>query len=217
MSEIEANKRIVRERHEATQRLCLGGEDHRQHMAGGERHFLAGSMPAHAATGVEWLKAWHSQTMSPTFHGLGPMIAEGDCVVEEWETCIHGSDGTIYNNQYCWIQRIEGDRVVEVREYEDSHHVWTLLGRDPEWPPLEPLTERRRVEPRGRRDHGRVLRSTRHCCATPHRPTPDCAPTATAPRRTSAFLQLAARRAGRGRRRTRRRPLRRRLPPLPRR
>jgi uncharacterized protein len=143
VNDIETNKRIVRERHEATQRLCLGGEDHRQHMAGGERHFLAGSMPAHAATGIEWLKAWHSQTMSPTFHGLGPMIAEGDCVAEEWETCIHGSDGTLYNNQYCWIQRIEGDRVVEVREYEDSHHVWTLLGRNPVWPDLEPLTARR--------------------------------------------------------------------------
>ncbi|HEX5587299.1 MAG TPA: hypothetical protein VFZ17_08330, partial [Acidimicrobiia bacterium] len=143
MSDIEANKAIVRERHAATQRLCLGGEDHRQHMAGGERHLLAGSMPAHSTTGIEWLKAWHSQTMSPTFHGLGPMIAEGDCVVEEWETCIHGSDGTLYNNQYCWIQRIEGDRVVEVREYEDSHHVWTVLGTNPVWPDLEPLTEPR--------------------------------------------------------------------------
>ncbi len=144
MSDIETNKRIVRERHQATQRLCLGGEDHRQHMAGGERHFLAGSMPEHAATGVEWLKAWHSRTVSPTFHGLGPMIAEGNYVAEEWETFIHGGDGALYNNQYCWIQRIEGERVVEVREYEDSHHVWTLLGRDPEWPALAPLTARRR-------------------------------------------------------------------------
>jgi ketosteroid isomerase-like protein len=143
LSDIENNKRIVRERHQATQELCLGGVDHRRHMAGGERHFLAGSMPVHAATGVEWLKAWHSQTVSPTFHGLGPMIAQDDCVVEEWETFIHGADGALYNNQYCWIQRIDGDRVVEVREYEDSHHVWTLLGRNPLWPPLEPLTARR--------------------------------------------------------------------------
>jgi uncharacterized protein len=143
LSEVEKNKQIVRDRHAATQRLCLGGVDHRQHMAASERHFLAGSMPAHAATGVEWLKAWHSQTVSPTFHGLGPMIADGDCVVEEWETFIHGADGCLYNNQYCWILRIDGDRVVEVREYEDSHHVWTLLGRNPVWPALEPLTARR--------------------------------------------------------------------------
>jgi ketosteroid isomerase-like protein len=100
-------------------------------------------MPAHAATGIEWLKAWHSQTVSPTFHGLGPMIAEGDSVAEEWETFIHGADGALYNNQYCWILRVRDDRVVEVREYEDSHHVWTILGRNPVWPELEPPTQPR--------------------------------------------------------------------------
>lgn len=143
MADLETNKRLIAERHGAAQRVCLGGHDHRQHMAAADRHFLAGSMPAESADGVGWLKAWHSQTISPTFHGFGPMIAEGHNVVEEWETFIHGADGTLYNNHYCWVQRIEGGRVVEVREYEDSHHVWTLLGRNPEWPPLRPLTQRR--------------------------------------------------------------------------
>ena len=83
----------IAERHGAAQRVCLGGHDHRQHMAAADRHFLAGSMPAESADGVGWLKAWHSQTISPTFHGFGPMIAEGHNVVEEWETFIHGSDG----------------------------------------------------------------------------------------------------------------------------
>src|SRR5688572_9928693 len=116
MTGLEHVKQVVAARHGAAQRVCLGGTDQRQHMAAEDRHFLAGSMPAHAATGIEWLKAWHSQTISPTFHGFGPMIAEGDLVAEEWETFIHGADGALYNNQYCWVQRVDGDRVAEVRE-----------------------------------------------------------------------------------------------------
>jgi uncharacterized protein len=144
LADLEHHKQLVRTRHEMTQRACFGSQaDFSAHMAGEERHFLAATVPDHAADGPGWLAAWHSQTVSPSFLSYGEMLAEGDCVVEEWESFIHGGDATLYNNYYCWIQRIDGDRIVEVREYTDSHHLWTLLGLDPAWPEVKRPTERR--------------------------------------------------------------------------
>jgi hypothetical protein len=144
MADIVRNKALIQERHLAVQRACLGGsEPFQTNMAGQQRHFLAGSMPEPPSERGALIANWHKQTMSPPFHGYGPMIAEGDYVVEEWESFIHGSDSTIYNNFYCLVQRIEDDQVVEVREYVDSHHVWTILGTNPSWPSLEPPLERR--------------------------------------------------------------------------
>ncbi|MFI5054497.1 MAG: nuclear transport factor 2 family protein, partial [Acidimicrobiia bacterium] len=55
----------------------------------------------------------------------------------------------LYNNQYCWIQRFEDDRVVAMREYNDSHHAWLIFGRHGGWEDLEPPTA-----PRHRNRHG---------------------------------------------------------------
>jgi ketosteroid isomerase-like protein len=144
MANIKRNKQLIDERHQAVQRACLGGSERfERNMAGQRRHFLAGSMPEPPSERGALIANWHKQTMSPPFHGYGPMIAEGDYVVEEWESFIHGSDSTIYNNFYCLVQRIEDQQVVEVHEYVDSHHVWTILGRNPTWPELQPPTERR--------------------------------------------------------------------------
>src|SRR3546814_1057033 len=41
-----------------------------------------------------------SQALGPTFISYGPMLAEGNTVIEEWESQIYGADGTLYNNQY---------------------------------------------------------------------------------------------------------------------
>lgn len=87
---------------------------------------------------------WHAQTVSPGFTSYGPMIAEGDSVVEEWETFFHGADGTLYSNQYCWIKRFENGKVVQVREYLDSHHAYVVLGQTAPWKDLPPPTTTRR-------------------------------------------------------------------------
>ena len=42
------------------------------------------------------IAGWHGQTVSPGFTSYGPMIAEGEFVVEEWETFFHGRDGTLW-------------------------------------------------------------------------------------------------------------------------
>ncbi|MGD9793522.1 MAG: hypothetical protein AB7V43_08565 [Acidimicrobiia bacterium] len=85
-----------------------------------------------------------SQAMGPTFLSYGPAIAEGDAVIEEWESFIFGSDGSLYNNQYCWILRFDGEQLRTVREYNDSHHAWLIFSRHGGWPALQPPTGPRR-------------------------------------------------------------------------
>lgn len=87
---------------------------------------------------------WHAQSISPGFTSYGPMIAEGDHVVEEWETYFFGEDGTVYNNQYCWVKRFENGKEVKIREYLDSHHAFIVLGLYAPWKELKPPTKPRR-------------------------------------------------------------------------
>ncbi len=96
-----------------------------------------------AAT-IAAISGWHAQTVGPQFTSYGPIIGEGDHVVEEWESHFHGSDGTIYNNFYCWIKRFSDGEGVEVREYVDSHHAFVILGLHAEWRKLDPPTRPRR-------------------------------------------------------------------------
>jgi len=54
-------------------------------------------------------------------------VAEGDAVALEVES--HGTltSGRIYNNEYHILMRISGDKIREVREYNDTQHaqaVW---------------------------------------------------------------------------------------------
>src|SRR3546814_10495173 len=57
-----------------------------------------------------------SQALGPTFISYGPMLAEGNTVIEEWESQIYGADGTLYNNQYIWIMTFENDNVTQMHE-----------------------------------------------------------------------------------------------------
>jgi ketosteroid isomerase-like protein len=76
------------------------------------------------------------------------MIAEGDAVVEEWETFFYGLDGTMYNNHYCWLKQVKDGDVVQVREYLDSHHAFVVLGLHAPWGAVEPpRAPRRRWRP----------------------------------------------------------------------
>src|SRR3546814_19672702 len=77
------------------------------------------------------------------------MLADGDIVFEEWESQIYGANGELYNNQYCWLLRFEGEEVVALREYNDTHHPSLTFGELGKWPELAPP-----VLPRRRRRHG---------------------------------------------------------------
>jgi len=154
MSDRERNKRLVRELREESQRNSLpsalpGASPFQIQTPLGSSfpdllfHHLDG--PDHASDDLmQMASGFPSQAMGPTFLSYGPMIADGDLVMEEWESFIFGSDGTVYNNQYCWTQRVADGRVVEVREFCDSHHAWVIFGNHGGWKDLQPPTKPRR-------------------------------------------------------------------------
>jgi ketosteroid isomerase-like protein len=90
-----------------------------------------------------------SQALGPTFISYGPMLAEGNTVIEEWESQIYGANGTLYNNQYLSIVRFENDEVAEFQEYNDTQHAAIIFGPLGKWPELKPPTEPRRRSKRG--------------------------------------------------------------------
>jgi ketosteroid isomerase-like protein len=153
MSQTEANKRLIRSRYEAAQRGAvpntLPGQDHPPAPPKAEPSTVLSAQDApggvddpHAT--IAAIAGWHAQTVSPGFTSYGPMIAEGEFVVEEWETFFHGRDGTLYNNQYCWIKHVRDGEVVQVREYLDSHHAFVVLGQKAPWKALDPPRAPRR-------------------------------------------------------------------------
>lgn len=95
------------------------------------------------------MKGFPSQAVGPIFLSYGPMLGDDDFVVEEWESQICGANGTIYNNQYLWVLRFEGDKVVEMHEYNDSHHAALIFGDLGKWPELKPPTGARRRSRKG--------------------------------------------------------------------
>jgi uncharacterized protein len=151
----ERNKRLLRAQRELSQRGALPSA-----LADAGPYVppnpLSGFMPTtmmvacdspghdHEAL-IAQARGFPSQAMGPTFLSYGPMIAEGDTVIEEWESFIFGADGTLYNNQYCWILRFADDRLVFAKEYNDSHHAWLIFSQHGGWPVLQPPTKPRRL------------------------------------------------------------------------
>src|SRR3546814_8456334 len=74
------------------------------------------------------------------------MLAEGNTVIEEWESQIYGADGTLYNNQYLWILTFENDTVTTMHEYNDTQHAALTFGPLGKWPELKPPTNPRSEE-----------------------------------------------------------------------
>jgi uncharacterized protein len=56
-------------------------------------------------------------------------IAEGDRVVVECRGKVTTKSGKPYNNQYCWVCRVEDGKLKEVIEYMDTELVATVLER----------------------------------------------------------------------------------------
>jgi hypothetical protein len=154
MSDPERNKQLLREQRAASQRGALPSA-----LPGAPpfelQNPLSGYMPASVVVSndppspdpenfLAAAKGFPSQALGPTFLSYGPMIADGDVVIEEWESFIFGGDGTLYNNQYCWVLRFEDDTAVAMREYNDTHHAWITFGPHGGWDELAPPTAPRR-------------------------------------------------------------------------
>ena len=158
---IERNKRMVRAQYEAAQRQAIPPTlpDAKElppfsFPDANTQFFSCQDAPG----GVDDPKAvlaavagWHVQSTAPAIISYGPMIAEGDFVVEEWESFFHGLDGTMYSNHYCWIKEIKDGQIAQTREYIDSHHAFVVLGLHAPWLVLDP--------PRAPRHHWRGFNS----------------------------------------------------------
>src|SRR3546814_11897034 len=55
-------------------------------------------------------------------------------------------DGTLYNNWHCFVHEIRDGKIVQTREYLDTHHMWVALGRWASWgrTPVPPRSVPRR-------------------------------------------------------------------------
>lgn len=58
---------------------------------------------------------------------LHRIIAEGDAVVVECRGEVMTKAGKRYDNSYCWVCRIEDDKIVELTEYLDTGLVASAL------------------------------------------------------------------------------------------
>jgi uncharacterized protein len=65
-----------------------------------------------------------SDGIQPT---LRDVIAEGDKVVLQWDGRAVGKNGTLYNQTYCWVMRIEGGKVREGTAYLDTEMITQLF------------------------------------------------------------------------------------------
>src|SRR3546814_19489453 len=63
---------------------------------------------------------------SPIGVRYGPPLAEGDRVIEEMDVIARLDDGTLYNNWHCFVHEIRDGKIVQTREYLDTHHMWEI-------------------------------------------------------------------------------------------
>jgi uncharacterized protein len=82
-------------------------------------------------------QAVREQLMRPLFENFATQytntaqrfIAEGDWVVVECRGNVTTRRGEPYNNQYCWVCRVEDGKLKEVIEYMDTELVTKALKR----------------------------------------------------------------------------------------
>lgn len=56
------------------------------------------------------------------------IMGEGDCVVAEVHGDVMTKTGQRYNNEYCFIFRFRGSKIIEVVEYSDTDMIERVLG-----------------------------------------------------------------------------------------
>jgi ketosteroid isomerase-like protein len=155
LSQIERNKQLVRKGSEERQRQAipptLPGAKELPPFSLGSPNASESYSCQDPPGGVDDPKAvwaavagWHVQSTGPSILSYGPMIAENDSVLEEWESFFHGLDGSMYSNHYCSIIQIKDGAIAKTREYIDSHHAFIVLGLHAPWKALEPPRAPRR-------------------------------------------------------------------------
>jgi ketosteroid isomerase-like protein len=59
------------------------------------------------------------------------ILIDGDWAIVELRSMATARDGMRFDNHYCWLCRLEGETIVEVRAYLDSWLVGELFRRNP--------------------------------------------------------------------------------------
>lgn len=70
-------------------------------------------------------------TQSPRKTRAWNILADGDFVVVEAKGEMTTKEGVPYHNDYCLIYRLQDNKIVEIREYQDSHLCEGVLGPYP--------------------------------------------------------------------------------------
>jgi uncharacterized protein len=81
-----------------------------------------------AAVRDELLKPLFDAFATPYRFVIDEMIAEGDRVVVLGRGEVRTKSGKDYNNSYCFVLRMAGGRLVELREYLDTALVESVFG-----------------------------------------------------------------------------------------
>jgi ketosteroid isomerase-like protein len=68
-----------------------------------------------------------AQFADPYLNVADAIIAEGDTVVVECRGKVMTKAGQRYDNHYCWVCRVAGDKVVSLTEYMDTELVANAL------------------------------------------------------------------------------------------
>jgi ketosteroid isomerase-like protein len=76
----------------------------------------------------ELLKPLNKRFATPYRATAKRILADGDCVVVESRGEVTTTDGKPYNNNYCFVFRLDGGKVREITEYMDTELVTAALG-----------------------------------------------------------------------------------------
>jgi len=130
---VEGNKAVVQAMREAQARGDAAAVA--AYHGKGFRHFIAGEGPfGWEHLPVEDLYApLVKHLASPLKVRFSPMVSEHGAVFEQMDSLATLDDGTVYNNWHCFVHEVRGGRIVETREYMDTHHLWVTLARWADW------------------------------------------------------------------------------------
>ena len=77
---------------------------------------------------MEFMTGFREAFPDLNFWGAADLIAEGDYVVVECRGRVTTKAGLPYNNTYCYVIRLEGGKLRELTDYQDTALVEDALG-----------------------------------------------------------------------------------------
>lgn len=89
---------------------------------------LSGTFNGKQAIAENLLGPLFSQLKGGISSQIDRLVAESDIVVAQTSGAAETLDGTPYNNTYCQVIRVQGGKIVEVKEYMDTALIDSVFG-----------------------------------------------------------------------------------------